>query len=77
LLGVTPATDAGERTVRTRKERICARAGLTPRLSETRSDDQELREADAARRGLGNRERNCGESGAPETRGESERKEPG
>jgi hypothetical protein len=60
-----------------RRQNPCVRAHLRQILSETRSDDQELREAASTRRGLGDRERNCGERGSPETRGEPVRKEPG
>jgi Fic family protein len=56
--------------------RFPPRPQLGPGLSETRSDDQELREADAARRGLGNSERNCGESRTRETHSVSTREEP-
>ena len=50
---------------------------FSPRLSETRSDDQELREADAARRGLRNNKRNCSESRAHEGHNEPTRSESG
>ena len=55
--------------------RFPPRPQLGPRLSETRSDDQELREADAARRRLGNSERNCGESRTRETYSDPTRNE--
>jgi hypothetical protein len=48
---------------------------LGPQLSETRSDGQELREAEAARRGLRNSERNCGESRTREGHSEPTRNE--
>ncbi len=46
------------------------RSPARPQLSETRSDDQELREADTAGRRLRNSKRNCGESRTREGHGE-------
>jgi hypothetical protein len=48
-----------------------------PRLSETRSDDQELREAEAAGRRLRNSKWNCGESRTREGHGKPTRNESG
>lgn len=55
--------------------RSLPRSQLTPRLSETRSDDQELREADAARRWPGDGKCNEGEGWTSEIHGEPTRKE--
>jgi len=77
VLGATSCHWLGRAHLRARRRKPCEPAKLTPGLSETRSDDQELREAASTRRRLGDRERNCGERGSPETRGEPVRKEPG
>ncbi len=52
---------------------IRAQTGLRPRLSELQSDAQELREADATRRGLGDRKRNGGERFPTGRRGQAEK----
>jgi hypothetical protein len=57
--------------------RFPPRPQLGPRLSETRSDDQELREAEAAGRRLRNSERNCGEGRTREGYSEPTRNESG
>jgi len=77
VLGVTSCHPHGTIHLRACRRKPCEPAELTPRLSETRSDDRELREAASTRRGVGDRERNCGERGSPEARGEPVRKEPG
>jgi hypothetical protein len=77
VLGVTSCHRLGTTHLRARRKKACGPAELTPRLSETGSDDQDLRDAASTRRGLGDRERNSGERGSPETRGEPVREEPG
>jgi hypothetical protein len=77
VLGVISCHWLGTTYLRARRRKPCEPAELTPRLSETGSDDQELPEADAARRRLGDSERNSGERGPPETRGGPVKKEPG
>jgi len=62
--------------VHARRRKPCEPADFTPRLSETRSDDQELREAGTARRGLRDSDRHLGEGRTSEIDGERMREEP-
>jgi len=59
-----------------RRERTYPRFELTPQLSETRSGDQDLREADEARRRLQNRKRHYRQDRRPKAHNEPARKEP-